>query len=226
MDLIDLHVHTNISDGSFSPEEVVRYAIKKGLKAIAITDHDSMEGNERAKKEGDLIGLEVISGVEISAEFSYGTLHILGYFPWDSNNNMKERLIVLQKAREERNPLIVKKLQALGIQIEFDEVKKIAGYGQIGRPHFAKLLVEKGIVKDMDEAFDRFLKKGGPAYVDKFRFSPKQSINEIKKNKGIPVLAHPFTIDLDNDKLIKKIEELSRTYFRTKDVLYKNSKEI
>ncbi|HMK52688.1 MAG TPA: PHP domain-containing protein, partial [Thermodesulfobacteriota bacterium] len=162
---IDLHLHTTASDGVLSPSEVVRYAKAKGLQAIAITDHDTIEGCEEGLAEGKRIGFEVIPGIEISAEHSPGSMHILGFFLDIHHPLLNERLRYLQKARAERNPRIVEKLNRLGIDITFEEVLKASGGGQVGRPHFANVLLEKKYVRSFQEAFDRFLKKGAAAYV-------------------------------------------------------------
>ncbi|MFH2013022.1 MAG: PHP domain-containing protein [Pseudomonadota bacterium] len=195
MGYIDLHVHTTASDGALPPSELVRYAKEKGLKTIAITDHDTVDGNIEALKEGARIGLEVIPGVEISVECPYGTMHMLGHFIDIDNGLLKESLEFLQRMRSERNIKILDRLKKLGMAIEFSDVLKMSGGGQIGRPHFAKAIVKGGYAETYQEAFDRFLKKGASAYVDKVRFSPEKAIGLILKSKGIPVLAHPYTMN-------------------------------
>jgi len=194
---IDLHLHTTASDGVMTPSEIVNYAKNKGLLAIAITDHDTIEGLEEGLFEGERIGLEVISGIEISAEHSPGSMHLLGFFIDIHHPTLKERLGYLQRARAERNPKMVEKLKKLGIDITFDEVLKASGGGQVGRPHFAQVLLEKGYVRSFQEAFDRFLKKGASAYVEKMRFSAEESIRFINEANGVAVLAHPNTLQLN-----------------------------
>ena len=194
---IDLHLHTTASDGVMTPSEIVNYAKNKGLLAIAITDHDTIEGLEEGLAEGQRIGLEVIPGIEISAEHSPGSMHLLGFFIDIHHPILKERLEFLQRARAERNPRMVEKLNKLGIDITFDEVLKASGGGQVGRPHFAQLLLKKGYVRSFQEAFDRFLGKGAAAYVEKMRFSPEESIHFINEANGVAVLAHPNTLQLN-----------------------------
>ena len=196
MGFIDLHLHTSASDGVLSPSMTVRYAKEKGLKAIAITDHDTIDGNAEALNEGAKLDLEVIPGVEISAQFDLGSMHILGFFIDIGNKAMKERLSLLQETRTKRNPKMVEKLRGLGVEISYDEVLHASGGGQVGRPHFAQVLLKKGYVNTVQEAFDRYLGKGAPAYVDKFRFAPKEAMGLIREVRGIPVLAHPFTLHI------------------------------
>ena len=212
MSCVDLHVHTTASDGAMSPSEMVRYARAKGLQAIAITDHDTIGGLDEAVSEGERIGIEVIPGIEISAEHSPGSMHLLGYFFDRHHPMLNERLSYLQKARAERNPKIAQKLSDLGIRVTYDEVVRASGGGQVGRPHFAQVLLEKGYVKSFQEAFDRFLKKGAQAYVDKVRFSPKEAMRFIGEAKGVVVLAHPNTLGMKGyaelERLIFELVEL------------------
>jgi len=197
MGYVDLHLHTTASDGVMSPSEIVRYAKTKGLQAIAITDHDTIEGLEEGLSEGKRIDFEVVPGVEISAVHSPGSMHLLGYFLDSHHPLINERLGYLQKARAERNPKIVKKLNQLGIKLTYEEVLKASGGGQVGRPHFAHVLLEKKYVRSFQEAFDRFLKKGAPAYVEKIRFTAKEALHFINEAKGVAVLAHPKTLNMN-----------------------------
>jgi predicted metal-dependent phosphoesterase TrpH len=208
---VDLHLHTTASDGVLSPSEIVRYAKAKGLQAIAITDHDTIDGCEEGLSEGKRIGFEVIPGIEISADHSPGSMHILGFFLDIRHPLLNERLEYLQKARAERNPKMVAKLNQLGIEVTYEEVLKASGGGQVGRPHFANVLLEKKIVKSFQEAFDRFLKKGAPAYVDKFRFTSKEALHFIHEAGGVAVLAHPNTLG------VKGMTELEKVILRLVD---------
>ncbi len=197
MGYVDLHLHTTASDGVMSPSEIVRYAKAKGLQAIAITDHDTIGGLEEGLSEGKKIDFEVIPGIEVSAEYSPGSMHLLGFFLDIHHSLLNERLRYLQKARAERNPKIVERLNHLGIQLTYEEVLKASGGGQVGRPHFAQVLLEKNYVRTFQEAFDRFLKKGAPAYVDKLRFTTKEALHFINEAKGVAVLAHPNTLNMN-----------------------------
>ena len=199
MKYVDLHLHTTASDGVMSPSGIVRYAKAKELQAIAVTDHDTIEGLEEALGEGKKIGFEVIPGIEISAEFSPGSMHLLGYFLDIHHPLLVEKLKYLQEARAARNPKIVEKLNRLGVRISYEDVVKASGGGQVGRPHFAQVLLDKGYVRSIQEAFERFLKKGAPAYADKFRFKASEAINFINGANGIAVLAHPNTLGMNGN---------------------------
>jgi predicted metal-dependent phosphoesterase TrpH len=177
-----------------SPAELVRYASKKGLRVIAITDHDTIEGLSEGIEEGNRLGLEVIPGVELSADAPKGTMHLLGYYIDPASPELANKLKVVQQARMERNLKMVERLRALGIPLELSEVKAAPEHGQIGRPHFAYTMVQKGFAQNIQDAFDRYLGKGRPAYVEKFRFSPAEAMHFIRQAGGITVLAHPFTL--------------------------------
>ncbi|MFH1137617.1 MAG: PHP domain-containing protein [Pseudomonadota bacterium] len=208
MDLIDLHTHTTASDGSFSPGRVVELALAAGLKAVGVTDHDSTDGLDEALAKGRDIGLEVVPGVEISAEFQSGTMHVLGYYMDYREPEFKNRLTALQDGRRNRNPNIVCKLNGLGLELTMDEVRAESGGGQVGRPHFARVLIRKGYVATTEEAFDLYLGKGRPAYVDKFRFFPREAVQMILQAGGLPVLAHPSTLKLSREGLEALVAEL------------------
>ena len=196
MNLIDLHTHSTASDGSYAPAEVVRLAKEGGLAAVALTDHDTIDGVAEAVAAGEKYGVEVIPGVEISARFPGGSMHILGLYIDYTNGHLDERLAVLKRARAERNPQIIAKLNALGIPISMAQVEAISGGGQVGRPHIARALLEAGFVSNIQQAFDIYLRKGGKAYAGKFRFPQEEAIAMIRDVQGVPVLAHPFTLGL------------------------------
>lgn len=211
MGYVDLHLHTTASDGAKSPSEIVRYAKEKGLQAISITDHDTIEGVEEGLSEGERIGFEVIPGIEISADHSPGSMHLLGYFIDIHYPPLNEKLKYLQRAREERNPRMVEKLNRLGVNITYEEVVRVSGGGQVGRPHFAQVLIEKKYVRSFQEAFDRYLKKGASAYVDKLRFTSGEAIHFINEAGGVAVLGHPNTLGLNG---FMEIESLIRSLIK------------
>lgn len=205
MDYIDLHTHSTASDGTFPPREVVRLAHERGLQALALTDHDTIDGLPEAVAAGEEFGLEVIPGVEISAKHNQGSMHILGYFLDYRSELLAQRLGVLKKARQDRNPQIITKLNKLGIPLTMAQVEAISGGGQMGRPHIARALYERGYVRSLQEAFDVYLGNDGLAYVSKFRFSPEEALGMIREARGIPVLAHPFTLGLDAAGALKPL---------------------
>jgi predicted metal-dependent phosphoesterase TrpH len=206
---IDLHTHTTQSDGSSSATELIARASSKRARAIAITDHDTVAAIDEARDAAHRCGIEFISGIEISAEYSPGTMHILGYCIDERSVALRDQLGLLRKAREKRNPEIANRLQALGVGISYEEVSRAAGNEVVGRPHFARLMVERGYAVSIQDAFDRFLKKGAAAYVEKARLSPRDSINLIREAGGVAVLAHPYQLRLSSyaavDELVAEL---------------------
>ncbi|WP_114300090.1 PHP domain-containing protein [Anaerobacterium chartisolvens] len=188
---IDLHTHSTASDGSMSPGELVRHAAKCGLHAVAITDHDTVEGVDEAADEGRKLGIEVIAGVEISANYK-PEMHILGYFFNGAHDNIKPALSRLRENRDVRNPKIIKRLNELGFNISLEEVEAEVMGSVVGRPHIAKAMLKKGYVKSIEEAFDKYLSTGRPAYFKKDKLTPEEGIKEILRAGGIPVVAHPI----------------------------------
>jgi len=209
--LIDLHTHTTFSDGTLTPSELVAYAHQKGLAAIAVTDHDTVDGLAEAQQAGRELGLEIIPALEISAEYAPGTMHILGYYIAAQSQMLVDRLSYLRQARSQRNPLIAEKLQRLGFDISYQEVAAIGGQ-VVGRPHFARAMMEKGYVNSIQEAFDLYLKKGRPAYVEKERLAPDEAIKLIVDSGGVAVLAHPYQLKLEtrnqNRQILAELKQL------------------
>ncbi len=208
MKYIDLHLHSHCSDGTMSPAELVREAERKNVTAIAITDHDTVEGVEEALAEGEKRGIEVISGVEISAYLDDLPMHILGYGFHHEDASLKENLKKVQAARHERNLRILEKLYALGLPITEEELSIKSTTGQAGRPHIATLLVDKKIVKSMNEAFAIYLRKDGLAYAGRQELMAADAIDLIRKAGGVAVLAHPLTIDRTMIKLPSVLQAL------------------
>ena len=202
--LIDLHIHTTASDGTMTPARMVFHAAGSGLKAVAITDHDTVDGVSEAIAAGKEAGIEVVPGVEIGVDYP-GEMHILGYYIDHKNSGLARGLSCLCRYREERNPMMIEKLRELGFDITLEEVAGIAGGNVIGRPHFAALLTRKGYTADNREAFDRYLGAGKPAYVKKDRLSPQDGIKMIIEAGGIPVLAHPRYLRIREDHSLKEL---------------------
>ena len=223
---IDLHIHTTASDGTYTPSEVISHAQKLKLKAIAITDHDTVAGSSEALSSGIPPSLGFLTGVEISAAPPpfyprSGSFHLLGYSIRLDNTELNHTLEKLQEARKNRNPAIIDRLKKLGIHLTLDEVRKEAGEAQLGRPHIAQLMVKKGVVASIDEAFDKFLGVDKPAYVDKYRVKCSKAIDVILDSGGIPVLAHPGLLDYENeDQLDDLIGQLKKMGIEGIEVYY------
>jgi len=191
MGRIDLHSHTTASDGSLTPEELVRLAKQQGVATLAVTDHDTVSGLPQAIAEGERAGVEIIPGIEISCLYGTTELHILGYFINPDDPHLAPALITYQASRDERNPRIVERLRELGCELTYADIKVAAGNATVGRPHIAQALVRRGYVTSVSEAFDRYLADSAPAYIPRLLPSPGEAIGLIRKIGGIPVLAHP-----------------------------------
>lgn len=200
MPTADLHTHTIYSDGTNTPQELVAMARKAGLAALAITDHDNLDGLAEGAEAAAAAGIELIPGLEMSALLRGVDVHILGLFVDVGCAPFQELLAQQRVRRVSRIEEMVTRVQGLGMPITQEEVREIAGKGAMGRPHIAMALVRRGFVKTFEEAFQRFLGNDGPAYVEGSTLAPKAVIDAIRQANGIPVLAHP--IYLRNDSLI------------------------
>lgn len=200
---IDLHLHTHFSDGSFSPEEVVECAVKNNLMAIGITDHDSLRGISSALTSSRKYQLEVVPGVELTAEADNKEIHILGYYVDWQDKGLRDKLRMLREVRAERARKMVGKLQELGVDISFPEVEDMAKGGAMGRLHLAQVILQAGYVDSVEEAFRKYIGDRGPAYIKKYRFTPEEAMKLIVGVGGIPVLAHPSL--LGDDELIPRL---------------------
>ncbi|MCS6775513.1 MAG: PHP domain-containing protein [Chloroherpetonaceae bacterium] len=206
---IDLHTHTTASDGDQSPAALVWWAKCVGLSAIAVTDHDTTAGLAEALAAGTRYGVEVVPGVELSAEIpSPAQCHILGLGIDPESVPLRARLQWVREARAQRNALIAQKIQAYGWDVTLAEVEEIAGGPIVARPHFAQVLLRKGYVESMQEAFDRYLGRGGLFYVDRVRLQPEEAIALIHAAGGAAVLAHPNHLKLDPEATEAKVRQL------------------
>jgi predicted metal-dependent phosphoesterase TrpH len=187
----DLHAHSNRSDGTLAPGEVMSLAARRDLAGVALTDHDTFEGLSDAAAAADALGLDFVPGIEFSAEYDGASLHILGYWVDPADPAVNAELDRLTATRFRRGELIVEKLQELGFEIDFDRVREIAGGQTIGRPHVAQAMVEAGIVATETEAFERYISDDGPAYVPKHALEPMEALRLIRSAGGACVLAHP-----------------------------------
>ncbi len=195
----DLHCHTTASDGTFSPRQLVEEALARGLAAIAVTDHDSVEGIEEAARVGAELGITVVEGVEISTDVENGEVHVLGYCVDGRNAGF---LAVLEQQRESRMSRVqtmLGKLDLLGVHIEFSDVLASAEEGAaIGRPHVAAAMIRAGHVNSWDEAFARYIGRQAPAYVPRSKVTPHEAVREIVAAGGVPVMAHPGLSNKDH----------------------------
>jgi len=193
---VDLHLHSTASDGRFSPEEIVRESAEQGLTVIAIADHDNVDSIAPALAAARAFsGLKVIPAVEISTYVPRGEVHVLGYFIDYTSEELRVRLEKMRNSRRERARRMTAKLGNLGIHIEWQRVREIAGTGSIGRPHIAQALLEKGYVASVNQAFAKYLGRDGMAYVEWEKMIPVEVVELILRANGLPVLAHPLTVD-------------------------------
>lgn len=207
--MVDLHTHSTASDGTLSPEALVDLAAEKGLTALALTDHDTMAGVPPALARGAACGVHVVPGVELGVEWEgAGTMHILGYFVRYGDPRLEESLAGLRAERRERARRMVARLNELGCVVSFEQVEQIGSGEAIGRPHVARALLESGAVKSLAQAFERYLKRGRPAFVEKEELSPAEGISLLKSSGGIAILAHPATLRLGKKTLARCVEEL------------------
>ena len=204
MKRIDLHVHTTASDGTASPAEAVRLAREAGLSAIAITDHDTVSGYAEAAEAGEKYGVEVVPGIEISTKYGRA-VHILGYYIDPNSDKLAPVLEWVVHDRDERNRKMAELMAADGLPVSYEEMHRRFG-AVIGRPHFAEVLVELGLARDIRDAFDRYVEKGQKYYLPRNFLSIERSVEIIREAGGIPVLAHPFQYKLDDAGLRELIE--------------------
>lgn len=214
---LDLHIHSTASDGEFTPSEVVRLALAHELDAIALTDHDTLSGVAEAQQAAVGTELEVIAGVEINSEGEWGDLHFLGYYIDLENAQLQERLQALRDARVERARKMLGRLRDMGMTLGWEAIRALAGGDSIGRLHVARALLDRGYVRTIQEAFDRFIGRDGPAYVPRLRLTPPEVIGTITEAGGIPVIAHPVH---SGPAAVERIPEFANYGLRGVEVYY------
>jgi 3',5'-nucleoside bisphosphate phosphatase len=193
----DLHLHTNLSDGSLSPLELVKLCKRRGLKCISVTDHDTLDSYTATKPYADMLEIEIIPGIEVSSVWQGRDVHILGYFCDPTNLAMNTELEESAKQRVSRAKAILKKLSQLGVNVHFEKVMGYCKGKVVGRPHIAMALVDEEYVSNFGEAFNKYLGEGAPAFVEKRGLNPQQTIRLIENAGGIAVLAHPYKSGVD-----------------------------
>jgi 3',5'-nucleoside bisphosphate phosphatase len=206
--MIDLHTHSTVSDGSDPPTRIPELAAAAGCRAVALTDHDRVDGLAEAGARAESLGIELVRGVEISCEHS-GTMHLLVYFLPPGGGPLQDELERLQQVRDTRNRRMADLMADLGLPVTYDEIQAEAGGMGAGRPHVASILVRKGVVGSIQEAFDVWLAKGQPAYMDKERLAPDVAVRLAVASSAVPVLAHPLSLGLDPADMSATVGELA-----------------
>lgn len=206
--MIDLHTHTTASDGILKPTDLVQYAFSKGVTTLAITDHDTTEGLDEGVKEAEKLGMGFIPGIEINVNWPTGEFHLLGYGLYKISTQMTDLVSFRREQRKERNLKIVGKMQADGFKVEYDDILEGVEAKGIGRPHFASYMVQKGIAKNRQVAFDKYLAKGRPWYVPQTSVDLEVALEAIKSCGGVPVIAHPLSLYVSWGKITPVIENL------------------
>jgi predicted metal-dependent phosphoesterase TrpH len=219
--MIDLHSHTDQSDGTFTPAELVAEASRVGLRALAITDHDTFAGYDAAIPLAAKAGLELICGIELSTRYQGGSVHLLGYFPaTPPSDELRAWLAWVLEMRRDRNIRLIAKLQSLGLDITLAEVEKV-GRTLTGRPHFAQVLVQKGYAKDLQNAFDVYLDESGRGFVQRQEVPMEEALERILGSGGVPSLAHPVRVAKNNwEKLAEYVEDLAGLGMRAVEVYH------
>ena len=218
MSRIDLHVHTTASDGTESPSAVVALAKQSGLSAIAVTDHDCVSGYREALEAGNALGVEVVPGIEISTKYG-GAVHILGYFVDPESEHLQPVLEWIVKDRDLRNRRMAEMMRADGIDVDYDEMKQRFG-DVVGRPHFARILVESGKAESIKDAFDKYVEKGKKYWLPRNFIDIESSIQIILDAGGVPVLAHPFQYKRDDAGLRELIQHCMECGLRGMECRY------
>ena len=207
--MIDLHTHSTVSDGSDPPHRIPELAADAGCTAVALTDHDRVDGVAEARARADELGVRLIPGCEISCAFPSGSMHMLVYFLEPGEGPLQDKLGQLQEVRDGRNRVMAERLGQLGLPVTYEEMQEEAGGSGAGRPHAAAVLVRKGVVDSVKEAFERWLGVGRPGYVERTRLEPADAIDLASQSGCVTALAHPLSLKLHDDELEKATGELA-----------------
>jgi len=218
--MIDLHSHSTVSDGSDRPGALVEEAAAAGVSALALTDHDILDGLAEAATAADRVGIRLVRGCEVSCQVDRGTMHVVILFLDRPTGPLHDRLAEVRRARENRNDEIVARLVEAGFEITVDEVLARSGDGTVGRPHIAAVLLDRGYVGSIEEAFDRWLARGRPAYVERLRMTPEETIDLAHRSGAVAVLAHPFSLDRHPEELAPFVGELAEMGLDAMEVEY------
>ncbi len=221
--MIDLHTHSRCSDGTLAPRDLVALAAAGGVSALALTDHDTVAGIDEAKAAAALYGVRFLAGVEIEADFSPGRLHVLGLGLRDWHGAVEERLVLLRNRRTERNFKIVEKMKRAGIPVTIEDVEKIAVGTVVGRPHFAEFLRRQGLVKSIQEAFDRYLASGKRFYARRENLPVGDAVDLIRLAGGRAVVAHPLTLRVGMGELRELLSEWKKLGMEGVEAFHSNA---
>ncbi len=206
MSRVDLHIHSTASDGSLSPADIVRQGAERGLSAIALADHDTVGGIVPAIEAAKTFPkLKVIPAIELSTDVPQGEVHVLGYFIDYADREFQVTLKRMRHSRLHRAQGMIAKLKNFGIHIDWERVQEIAGTGSMGRPHIAQAMLEKGYITSFKEAFDKYISRDGPAYVEREKMTAVEAVELLLQVNGLPVLAHPFTAN-NTEMLIAELK--------------------
>lgn len=217
---VDLHTHSNASDGTDPPAEIIRLAASADLTAIALTDHDTLSGLDEARTAARTAGIDFIPGVELSVDHTGHKIHMLAYYVEPTGGPLQDQLPWLRAGRDERNEQILQRLADLGHPVTIDEVREHAHGEAVGRPHIADALVARGESVDRSDAFRKYLADGGPAYVERARLTATEAIDLTRSSGGVTVIAHPSTIGLDAPGYNRLFSELAETGLGGIEVFY------
>jgi predicted metal-dependent phosphoesterase TrpH len=218
----DFHCHSTASDGVLSPTDLINLAYEQGVRVMALTDHDSTEGVEEARRAAARYpDFTLISGVEMGTDIPSAEVHVLGYFLEPDDEELQATLARLRESRKGRGEGMVKKLRELGIDVTWEQVQRIAGDASVGRPHVAQALHEGGHVATVKEAFDKYIGRNGPAYVEREKMTPAEAVETIVHLGGVACLAHPRDVTNDDAALDGIVAELKAAGLAAMEVFYK-----
>ncbi len=206
--MVDLHAHTTASDGSLTPSELVTLAGEVGLSALAVTDHDTLDGLEEAQRAAAQTGMELVPGIELAVQYHSGRFHMLGLLIDRYSPVLNNRLTELKENRARRNERMAARLRELGLPITLDDVVAESGGGQVGRPHFVAALIRKGLVRSAREAWEKYVMDGAAAHVPKDKIGLQEGIDLIHAAGGVAVMAHPMSVKLEEDQLRSELKRL------------------
>ncbi len=209
--VIDLHTHSTVSDGSDAPRRIPELAAEAGCSAVALTDHDRLDGVEEARGRAEELGITLVAGCELScvAPAAAGSMHVLVYFVEATEGVLQDKLAELQDVRDNRNRALAERLGELGLPVTYDEMLEEAGGSGAGRPHAAAVLVRKGVVASVGEAFERWLADGRPGYVERTRLEPAEALRLVRESGGVAAVAHPLSMKLGAAELERTMRELT-----------------